>query len=313
MHHYSVRDVERLLHLSRSAVQGLIDGGFVKPARGRRREYQFSFQDLIVLRAARALTQAKVSQKRIRRALKDLRLNLPETMPLSGISITAVGDRVVVREGKNLRQVEDGQYVLGLDVSVEQGELHVVEVPAPDAIVTSAVPPSRAAGGTAPATAGSRAAASHAGTGASSRYPTPEDSEDWFEAGVELEEVDPRKAQEAYEQAVVVNPANLAAWTNWGRLVHQQGQLKKAENIYRKALSHVHPDGVLMFNLGVVLEDQGRTRAALEAYQVAITEDPTLADGHFNLARLYESFGQPQHAIRHLGQYRRLTTSSSYR
>ena len=101
MDSYSVRDVERVLHLSRSTIQGLIDGGFVKPARGPRRQYRFSFQDLIVLRAARAFTQAKVPRKRIHRALKDLRRNLPQTMPLSGISITAVGDRVVVREGKS--------------------------------------------------------------------------------------------------------------------------------------------------------------------------------------------------------------------
>jgi DNA-binding transcriptional MerR regulator len=293
MHSYSVRDVERVLQLSRSTIQGLIDGGFVKPARGARRQYQFSFQDLIVLRAARALTQAKVPQTRIRRALKDLRRNLPETLPLSGISITAVGDRVVVREGKSLRQVEDGQYVLGLDVTVDQGELHVVEVPAPDAVVTSAVTRTRAG----------------SGASASAPAPAPADSEDWFETGVELEEVDPRKAQEAYEHAVGVDPENVAAWTNLGRLVHEQGQLKKAENIYRKALSHVQADGVLMFNLGVVLEDLGRTRAALEAYQLAISDDPSLADCHFNLARLYESFGQPQHAIRHLGQYRRLLSS----
>jgi tetratricopeptide (TPR) repeat protein len=281
MHSFSVRDVERVLQLSRSTIQGLIDGGFVKPARGSRRQYEFSFQDLIVLRAARALTQAKVSRKRIHKALKELRRDLPDELPLSGISITAVGDRVVVREGKSRWQVDDGQYVLGLDVSVDEGELHVVEVPAPDAIVTSALKPVLSA-------------------------PDPIDSDMWFATGVELELTDPRKAQEAYERAVAVDPAHLAAWTNWGRLAHEQGQLKKAENIYRRALSHVQADSVLMFNLGVVLEDQGRTRAALEAYQSAISEDPTLADCHFNLARLYENFGQPQHAIRHLGQYRRL-------
>ena len=38
MHSYSVRDVERVLQLSRSTIQGLIDGGFVKPARGARRQ-----------------------------------------------------------------------------------------------------------------------------------------------------------------------------------------------------------------------------------------------------------------------------------
>ncbi len=51
----------------------------------------------------------------------------------------------------------------------------------------------------------------------------------------------------------------------------------------------------------------GKTAAALEAYRQALAADPNLADGHYNLARLYESLGKPQHAIRHLGEYRRLT------
>ena len=127
MQSYSVRDVERVLRLSRSTIRGLIDVGFVTPTRGPRREYRFSFQDLIVLRAARALIQAKVSRRRIRRSLEDLREHLPETMPLSGLSICAVGDRVVVRDGKSHCQVDNGQYVLGLDVSVEDGVLRVVE------------------------------------------------------------------------------------------------------------------------------------------------------------------------------------------
>ena len=96
MDSYSVQDVERLLRLSRSTIKGLIDGGFVKPARGPRRQYRFSFQDLIVLRTARALTEAKVPSRRVRRALEELRQHLPETAPLSGLSICAVGERVVV-------------------------------------------------------------------------------------------------------------------------------------------------------------------------------------------------------------------------
>ena len=68
MHSYSVQDVERVLRLSRSTIKGLIDGGFVTPERGPRRQYRFSFQDLIILRTARALTQAKVPSRRMRRA-----------------------------------------------------------------------------------------------------------------------------------------------------------------------------------------------------------------------------------------------------
>ena len=85
----------------------------------------------------------------------------------------------------------------------------------------------------------------------------------------------------------------------------------EAESVYRRALQQCGADSRLMFNLGVLLEDLGRTGAALEAYQAAIGEDPNLADCHYNLARLYETLGKPQHAIRHLGQYRRLLTSDS--
>jgi tetratricopeptide (TPR) repeat protein len=277
MQTYSVRDVERVLRLSRSTIRGLVDVGFVKPTRGARREYRFSFQDLIVLRAARALIQAKVSRRRIRRSLEDLRRHLPETLPLSGLSISAVGDRVVVRDGKSHLEVDSGQYVLGFDVSVEDGVLRVVErteeVPVPAA------------------------------------EPQPED--DWFARGLELEASDPAGAKAAYQRAVDEDPENVAAWINWGRLVHEQGQGREAEKIYRRAIEACGPDPVLMFNLGVLLEDLGRTGPALEAYQAAVGEDPNLADCHYNLARLYEALGQPQHAIRHLGQYRRLLSGES--
>jgi len=275
MQSYSVQDVERVLRLSRSTIKGLIDGGFVKPERGPRRQYRFSFQDLIVLRTARALTQAKVPARRVRRALEDLRNHLPETIPLSGLSICAVGERVVVRDGSARWQVDDGQYVLALDVNVDHGELRMVERKEP--LMAPAQTP---------------------------------DVEDWFEHGLELEASDPRAAQSAYERAVRDDPTDAGAWINLGRLLHEQGRLEEAESVYRRGLDACGPDGVIYFNLGVVLEDLRRTQAALEAYKSAIGEDPSLADGHYNLARLYEAFGKPQHAIRHLGQYRRLITNA---
>ena len=35
-----------------------------------------------------------------------------------------------------------------------------------------------------------------------------------------LEDSDPRCALEAYRQAAEAEPANVATWTNWGRLLH---------------------------------------------------------------------------------------------
>ena len=273
---YSVRDVERILRLSPDATRNLVKAGFVKPARGTRREYRFSFQDLIVLRTARALIDAKIPPKRIRRSLENLRRELPESMPLSGLSISAVGDHVVVRDGESHRQVDSGQYLLGLDVSLENGVLHVVEHPQERPAPTA----------------------------------TPE-VHDWFAQALALESSEPEQALTAWRRAVDEDPHDAAAWVNWGRLLHERGQTQQAAEIYRRALAAVGPDSLLLFNQGVLLEDLGDPVAALEAYLTALSEDPGLADCHYNLARLYESLGKPQHAIRHLGQYRRLLSSDS--
>ncbi len=272
---YSMRDVQRVLRLSADTTRNLIKSGFVRPARGARREYRFSFQDLIVLRTARALIEANIPARRIRRSLESLRRELPDSVPLSGLSISAVGDHVVVRDGEAQRQVDSGQYLLGLEVSMENGVLRVVE--------QRAQPPSAA---TAP-------------------------DADWFAQALTLEGSDPEAALGAWRHAVDEDTTNTAAWINWGRLLHEQGRTQQAADVYRRALAQVGPDPLLLYNQGVLLEDLGNPGAALEAYLSALAEDPGLADCHYNLARLYESLGQAQKAIRHLGQYRRLTSGEA--
>jgi len=107
----------------------------VSPARGARNAWRFSFQDLIVLRTAQSLVAAKVPARRINKALKSLREKLPAAMPLSGLSIAAVGDQVVVKEGGSRWQAESGQYLLAFEGDPSAGALRVVErkpEPAPD-------------------------------------------------------------------------------------------------------------------------------------------------------------------------------------
>jgi tetratricopeptide (TPR) repeat protein len=133
VHGYSLRDVERLLGLSRSIVSGLIEAGFVAPTRGPRREYRFTFQDLVVLRAAQGLSAAKIPPARILRSLRRLRAKLPEAVPLAGLRIAAVGDAVVVNEGPAQWQPDDGQYVLQFHVGAPGGELSFLEQAPADA------------------------------------------------------------------------------------------------------------------------------------------------------------------------------------
>jgi predicted Zn-dependent protease len=276
---YSVNDVERVLHLTRSTIRGLIDAGFVNPQRGVRREFRFTFRDMIVMRTARALIDAKVPRRRIRDSLEDLREHLPEAMPLSGLSICAVGDRVVVRDGNHRWQADNGQYLLGLDVREENGTLRVVQH----------------------LQCAARRSAPHIEVDSKT-------ADQWFAEALHLEQADLGSACAAYERAVSVDSHHTASWINWGRLLHERGATQEADTVYRRAINECGMDALLLFNRGVLLEDLGDRRAAFEAYHAAIEEDPDLADCHYNLARLYQAMGQPQHAIRHFGQYRRLVS-----
>ena len=272
MSQYGLRDVAKLLGLSRGTILGLVRAGYVAPERGPRREYRFSFQDLVLLRAARDLSAAKIPPRRINRSLKALRRRLPEDAPLSGLRIAAEGDRVVVAEGRNRWQPDSGQYLLDLDVSVARGE---VKVTARDA--------SRKPARVAP------------------------DGEAWFARGLELEGSEgPAAARDAYERALAIDPDHTPARTNLGRLLHEAGELARAERVYRDGIARGAADALLLFNLATLLEDRGRRADAIAAYRQALREDPAFADCHYNLALACEAAGDAHAAIRHMGEYRKL-------
>jgi tetratricopeptide (TPR) repeat protein len=50
-----------------------------------------------------------------------------------------------------------------------------------------------------------------------------------------------------------------------------------------------------------------RVPEAVRGYEAALRSDPRMADGHYNLALLYEKLGKPREALRNMSQYRRLT------
>jgi len=266
---FSLSEVSKLLGLSRSIVTGLIEAGFVSPARGRRNEYRFTFHDLVMLRAARGLSEAGLSSTRILRALRRLKLQLPDEIPLAGLRIEAVGDAVVVSEGDQQWQPEDGQYVLGFTVaSTPKHRVSFIE--------TSVTPPSV--------------------TG-----------DEWFHKATRLEEVDPEAACAAYRHAIEADPAYGPAYTNLGRMLHQRGELREAEAVYRLGLARCGPDSVALFNLGVLLEDSNRSAEAAGLYRKALEASPEMADAHYNLALLCEAKGMRREALRHLSAYRKFS------
>jgi tetratricopeptide (TPR) repeat protein len=266
-HPYGVEDVERLLGLSRGTVRALVASGFVEPARGPRNTLRFSFQDLIALRTAQALADAQVPSRRITRSLKELRRQLPDAMPLSGLRIGAEGDRVVVREGRSRWQAESGQYLLEFEGDPARGSLSVIEAASSD---------------------------------------TPAEGDEAFERALALEATDREGAITEYRHALAAEPGLLDAYVNLGLLLHEAGRSEEARSLYSRGLDACGPDAVLLFNLGVVLEDLDRIADAMQAYRDALEADAAFADAHYNLARLARKAGRDQEAIRHMSDYRRL-------
>jgi tetratricopeptide (TPR) repeat protein len=271
MHAYDTKDLKRLFGLPAAAVRSLERAGHLTPVK-RAGRLHYSFQDLIVLRTASALRAASIPAQRINRTLRRLRAELPAGETLNKLSLTALGNRIAIREGKMLWESDTGQYVLALDIDEEQGGLHVISRPASAASAADATEAANAA-------------------------------DEFYAKAYALEETDPAAAQVAYEACLAVNPKHLEARINLGRLLHLAGRFKEAEQVYRAS---DRPEPLLTFNLGVLLEDLDREPEAILAYREALALDPQLADAHFNLARLYERARDPKASLRHLLAYRRM-------
>jgi tetratricopeptide (TPR) repeat protein len=271
---YSAQEVAKLLGVPVSRVHGYVRSGFLKPARGSRRELAFSFQDVVVLRTASELVRSKIAPSRVKRILRKLASELPEGRSLAAMTIVAEGSRVVARADGDRWNPENGQRLFDFDVAP---------------LARSAKPIVK------------RAAV------AARSAPSELDADGWYEMGIHLEIAAPDDARDAYRRALELDPDHGGAHINLGRLLHEHGELPAAEVHYRAALA-AQPDAIpAAFNLGVVLEDLGRSDEAVGVYERLLKKDRACADAHFNLARLYERSNRKIAALRHLNEYKKLT------
>jgi tetratricopeptide (TPR) repeat protein len=273
---YPARDVSRLLGLTLPQISALVRAGCLSPQRGPDGQHRFSFQDLVLLRAAKDLID-RMPARRVQRALMKLREHLPAGRQLAALRLTAEGEDIVVRDGATAWNPVSGQAVLDLDVATFANAVAPLARQAADA----------------------------------ARESDGMDAEDWFRLGIDLEPVEPEQALEAYEKALELTPDHADAHLNLGCLLHEEGQHAAAEAHYRAALAARPDDATAAFNLGVVLEDLRRPHAAAAAYEQALESDESFADAHYNLSRLWERLGQPHKAIRHLQAFRRLEGDSA--
>ncbi|MGJ7506751.1 tetratricopeptide repeat protein [Variovorax sp. GT1P44] len=268
---HTLRSLQEMLGLSRSAISGLIANGFVHPARGKRNEYRFSFRDVVLLRTAHDLQAADIPTRKILRALQRLKATLPSELPLTGLRITAVGSTIAVRERNSQWEAESGQLLMDFEVAPARGSVSFVEhLPSDDATAASS------------------------------------SADAWFAQGEELEARDMQAAEAAYREALALAPDFADAYLNLGAILCESGRHAEAAALYDLALKHEPDVALLHFNRAVALEDLGRLPEALQGYERCLQLDPAVADAHFNAARLHDHLGHPREAIRHYSAYRRL-------
>jgi tetratricopeptide (TPR) repeat protein len=254
MRGFSTREVAEVLGLPTARILSWTRSGLLTPERGPRGSYLYSFQDIVLLRTAKELLDAHVPARRVKAALESLREQLPVGRPLSAVRISAVGDRVLVRDEGAVWEPDSGQLAIDFHVAdlAERAEPVVRRALADD---TDARPTS---------------------------------ADEWYDEALDLEAVAPKSAVSAYREALALEPGHADAHVNLGRLLHEQGELAEAERHYRAAVA-ADPGGARAhYNLGVVLEDQDRAEEAVRAYREALRVDEELAAAHFNLSRLLE-------------------------
>ena len=264
---FSTNEVAHILNLPNSRVRSFVRAGFIVPERNKRNTLQFNFRDLLFLKTAKSLLEAKIPAKKVIRVLSSLKKRVPNDESLTRLKIYADGRRIVIRDGTVKYQPDTGQFLFDFDPHVVLG----------------------AAEFTNRKTAKRNLAAA-----------------DWFNQGCELEETFPTEATNAYLKALEMDPTISDAHLNVGRLFHKAGLLAESEEHYRAAVAINPRDPTARFNLGVLLEDLKRLAEAVDSYEAAIERDPVFADAHYNLGLILDALGKKKDAFGHLRTARKL-------
>lgn len=268
---YTTREVAELLEMNSDQVRHYVRRKLIEPTRGERGEFRFSFQDVVLLRTAKGLLNAKVSTRKAYSALVKLKQEMSQAKSLSAVRIYANGPNVVIRDDNHVWEVETGQ--AALDFAMQEVADNIEGLAEPKITDLTDL------------------------TDASDL-----DTDEWYNLGLDLEEVDADKAPDAYKQAIRLDPKNADAHVNLGRLFQLQGNLRNAKRHYELALTARPGHQLAYYNLGTVFDELDEIEKAAEYYEKA----PAIPDAQYNLARICELNGDEVSALRHMRQYRDL-------
>jgi DNA-binding transcriptional MerR regulator len=281
---YSVAEAARMFALPEARLRNWSQTGFITPSvrAGGRRYYAFT--DLVAVKVAKELLDAGHPLKRVRRSLDALREQVPgEASPLSRLRIRSDHDRIVVDAANGRFEASTGQCLLDFDLQDVRDQ--VAEVRSLPWV-----------GSDDPVGFGTTAydAFLH-GNEAEAR---------WHDAGAPGPAHPAfREAKAAYEEAIELDDAFAAAWTNLGGLLAAGGDLEAARDHFDEALRCDPDQEEARCNLAELALRDGDFDLAIEGFRAVLSNDPDHLEAHYGVARALLRVGGQAQAKAHLERF----------
>jgi tetratricopeptide (TPR) repeat protein len=290
---YAIKDVSRVFGLRESRLRYWFQIGFLWPSVRRQGRVFYTFQDLVLVKAAKVLLDSGVPVERVRGALAALRTRLPPRLDAtSSLKICSDGQDISVVDTDVTDAVPAGEVVMAFSLASLAGRVNEIlgsprsreAIPQPVDDLHAATEP----------------------------HEQPTAYHCFREAQLAHDRGDNDAALAAYARALELEPSLAAAHTNVGNIRFLRNELAAARAAYESALEHDPGQPEARFNLGNLLDDLGETELAIAELRRVCSSAPEFADAHYNLGLLLARVGGTVQARVHLSRYLELDPRSEW-
>lgn len=297
--YYSVKDTAKIFAQTESRLRYWMQSGFLWPSVRRGGQYFYTFDDLIAVRTAVELLNSGLTVQKVRKALVELRKELPDgVQPTAKLRVCSDGRNVVVIEDDVAYEAESKQVVMAFALS----SIHTQ--------IADVLPLRPKNQEDAPAAAPNVALVSN-----QQGQEKPTAYQLFLHAAAAESSGDVKAAESYLRECLKLESSMAAAHTNLGNLLHLKSDLEGAKEHYDQALLLEPNQPEARFNLGNILEEMGKSELAIAEYRHVCSRTPNFADAHYNLGVLLTEVGGKAHrtqASEHLSEYLRLDQESEW-
>ena len=121
-----------------------------------------------------------------------------------------------------------------------------------------------------------------------------------------------REAENLYKKAIEINPAYAEAWYNLGNIYGKTGKFNEAMNCLNKAISFKGNYAEALSSRGIAYASMGKINEALKDLSTSIQADPKYAAAYFNRAVVYLNSGKKEFACSDLKKAIELGYTAAY-